>query len=83
MSDNVAHALAGAGGGILSMIVTYPLITVSTRAQVNRTVGDKATQVGFDLHTYIYTYIIYSKLTNSDGYIAELVNIEGFARDYY
>lgn len=33
-SDNVAHALAGAGGGLLSMAVTYPLITLSTRAQV-------------------------------------------------
>ncbi|KAL2817223.1 mitochondrial carrier domain-containing protein [Aspergillus cavernicola] len=33
-SDNIAHALAGAGGGILSMFLTYPLITLSTRAQV-------------------------------------------------
>jgi adenine nucleotide transporter 17 len=33
-NDNVAHALAGAGGGLLSMILTYPLITLSTRAQV-------------------------------------------------
>ncbi|RAL02028.1 putative peroxisomal membrane protein Pmp47 [Aspergillus ibericus CBS 121593] len=33
-SDNMAHALAGAGGGILSMFLTYPLITLSTRAQV-------------------------------------------------
>ncbi|KAI9782196.1 MAG: hypothetical protein M1839_005310 [Geoglossum umbratile] len=33
-SDNIAHALAGAGGGILSMTLTYPLITLSTRAQV-------------------------------------------------
>jgi len=33
-SDNVAHALAGAGGGLFSMALTYPLITLSTRAQV-------------------------------------------------
>jgi adenine nucleotide transporter 17 len=33
-SDNVAHALAGAGGGILATALTYPLITLSTRAQV-------------------------------------------------
>jgi adenine nucleotide transporter 17 len=33
-SDNVAHALSGAGGGLLSMALTYPLITLSTRAQV-------------------------------------------------
>ncbi|KAL8899334.1 MAG: hypothetical protein Q9192_001628 [Flavoplaca navasiana] len=32
--DNVAHALSGAGGGLLSMALTYPLITLSTRAQV-------------------------------------------------
>jgi adenine nucleotide transporter 17 len=25
-SDNIAHALAGAGGGILSMVLTYDLI---------------------------------------------------------
>ncbi|BFZ55557.1 hypothetical protein PYCC9005_002598 [Savitreella phatthalungensis] len=34
MSENVAHALSGALGGIGAMIVTYPLITLSTRAQV-------------------------------------------------
>ncbi|KAK7755067.1 hypothetical protein SLS62_002882 [Diatrype stigma] len=33
-NDNVAHALAGAGGGILSMVLTYPLVSLSTRAQV-------------------------------------------------
>ncbi|KAI1110128.1 mitochondrial carrier [Nemania sp. NC0429] len=33
-NDNVAHALAGAGGGVLSMVLTYPLVTLSTRAQV-------------------------------------------------
>ncbi|SZF04989.1 unnamed protein product [Blumeria hordei] len=33
-SDNLAHAMAGAGGGLLSMALTYPLITLSTRAQV-------------------------------------------------
>ncbi|KAI0137452.1 putative peroxisomal membrane protein PMP47A [Xylariales sp. AK1849] len=38
-NDNVAHALAGAGGGVLSMILTYPLITLSTRAQVESSRG--------------------------------------------
>ncbi|KAI9661423.1 MAG: hypothetical protein M1831_003156 [Alyxoria varia] len=33
-SDNVAHALSGAGGGMLAMALTYPLITLSTRSQV-------------------------------------------------
>ncbi|KAJ2514137.1 hypothetical protein GGI11_004184 [Coemansia sp. RSA 2049] len=36
MSDNVAHALSGAGGGIISMAITYPLITIGTRLQVQR-----------------------------------------------
>ncbi|KAJ3327135.1 hypothetical protein HDU76_012339 [Blyttiomyces sp. JEL0837] len=35
-SDSVAHAIAGAGGGMISMALTYPLVTVSTRAQVNK-----------------------------------------------
>jgi solute carrier family 25 (peroxisomal adenine nucleotide transporter), member 17 len=33
-SDNLSHALAGAGGGLLAMTLTYPLVTLSTRAQV-------------------------------------------------
>lgn len=38
MSDDneIAHALAGAGGGALSMIVTYPLVTLSTLAQTTQ-----------------------------------------------
>jgi len=34
VSDNVLHAISGAGGGVLSMVLTYPLITLSTRSQV-------------------------------------------------
>ncbi|KAJ3034785.1 hypothetical protein HDV00_004647 [Rhizophlyctis rosea] len=37
MSDAVANALAGAGGGIVSMALTYPLTTLSTRSQVSKT----------------------------------------------
>ncbi|CAG8627285.1 19602_t:CDS:2 [Dentiscutata erythropus] len=36
MPDNVAHALSGAAGGIVSMALTYPLITVSSRLQVQK-----------------------------------------------
>ncbi|KAI1004439.1 hypothetical protein K3495_g3771 [Podosphaera aphanis] len=36
-ADNLAHAMAGAGGGLLSMALTYPLISLSTRAQVEST----------------------------------------------
>jgi len=35
-SDLGAHALSGAVGGIASMALTYPLITISTRNQVSR-----------------------------------------------
>ncbi|KAI9090037.1 mitochondrial carrier domain-containing protein [Phlyctochytrium arcticum] len=44
MSDNVAHALAGAGGGMISMALTYPLTTLSTRSQVSKA-GTKISQV--------------------------------------
>ena len=41
--DNIAHALAGAGGGLLAMTLTYPLITISTRAQVESKRADTST----------------------------------------
>lgn len=34
--EELAHALSGAGGGALSMIVTYPLVTLSTLAQTTK-----------------------------------------------
>ncbi|RUS27644.1 mitochondrial carrier domain-containing protein [Jimgerdemannia flammicorona] len=40
MSDNVAHALSGAGGGVVSMVLTYPLITISSRLQVQKNMTD-------------------------------------------
>jgi adenine nucleotide transporter 17 len=43
MSDSLASALAGATGGIASMALTYPLITMSTRSQVSKT--EKITQL--------------------------------------
>ncbi|KAJ2845326.1 hypothetical protein J3B02_004712 [Coemansia erecta] len=46
MSDNIAHALSGAGGGIISMAVTYPLITVGTRLQVQRNNNDASAYSG-------------------------------------
>ncbi|KAI9503788.1 hypothetical protein GGI25_003829 [Coemansia spiralis] len=46
MSDNVAHALSGAGGGIISMALTYPLITIGTRLQVQRNSSDATAYTG-------------------------------------
>ncbi|KAI6047225.1 peroxisomal membrane protein PMP47B [Pisolithus marmoratus] len=34
MSDSAIHALAGAAGGIVAMMATYPLVVLSTRAAV-------------------------------------------------
>ncbi|GAA97782.1 uncharacterized protein L969DRAFT_113147 [Mixia osmundae IAM 14324] len=34
MSESLVHAAAGAAGGCVAMAITYPLISVSTRAQV-------------------------------------------------
>lgn len=34
--EELAHAIAGAGGGALSMIVTYPLVTILTLAQTEK-----------------------------------------------
>lgn len=42
-TDNIAHALAGAGGGLIAMTLTYPLITLSTRAQVESKRADTST----------------------------------------
>ncbi|OLY82868.1 Peroxisomal membrane protein PMP47A [Smittium mucronatum] len=46
MSDNLVHALAGAGGGIISMAITYPLITISSRLQVQRSHDSEAKYKG-------------------------------------
>jgi hypothetical protein len=36
MSDAVVNGLAGAGGGIVSQLLTYPLQAVNTRQQTER-----------------------------------------------
>ncbi|KIK95637.1 hypothetical protein PAXRUDRAFT_32861 [Paxillus rubicundulus Ve08.2h10] len=49
MSDSAVHSLAGAAGGIVAMLATYPLIVLSTRAAVETQNDDKTViQVGFD-----------------------------------
>lgn len=35
------HLLLGAGGGIISMALTYPLITISSRLQVQKDKSSK------------------------------------------
>ncbi|WJX64124.1 hypothetical protein P8452_48943 [Trifolium repens] len=41
MSDALINGLAGAGGGIIAQLITYPLQTVNTRQQTNRDPKDK------------------------------------------
>ncbi|CAA7406925.1 unnamed protein product [Spirodela intermedia] len=43
-SNSVANGLAGAGGGIIAQIVTYPLQTVNTRQQTERMSRRKKTE---------------------------------------
>ncbi|XP_010932196.1 peroxisomal nicotinamide adenine dinucleotide carrier isoform X2 [Elaeis guineensis] len=42
MSNALANGLAGAGGGIIAQIITYPLQTVNTRQQTERTAKKKS-----------------------------------------
>ncbi|KAG0359409.1 MAG: mitochondrial carrier domain-containing protein [Linnemannia gamsii] len=46
MSDSTVHAIAGAGGGIISMAMTYPLITISSRLQVQKNKDSKEAYKG-------------------------------------
>lgn len=43
-ANEFAHALAGAGGGALSMIVTYPLVTLLTLAQTTQKKKDEGSE---------------------------------------
>lgn len=45
-TEEIAHAIAGAGGGALSMIVTYPLVTLSTLAQTKAKKKEEKTNRG-------------------------------------
>jgi adenine nucleotide transporter 17 len=48
LSDNVAHAIAGSLGGIMSMIITYPLLSVSMRTQTSKSAKAKGFQGQID-----------------------------------
>ncbi|ODV78573.1 mitochondrial carrier [Suhomyces tanzawaensis NRRL Y-17324] len=67
--EEIAHALAGAGGGALSMIVTYPLVTLSTLAQTTK----KKKQAAGDDHASISPATqckILDALTTNSTYLA-------------
>ncbi|XP_031487614.1 peroxisomal nicotinamide adenine dinucleotide carrier-like isoform X2 [Nymphaea colorata] len=46
MSNALANGVAGAGGGIIAQIVTYPLQTLNTRQQTERVARDRASSSG-------------------------------------
>ncbi|XP_015944528.1 peroxisomal nicotinamide adenine dinucleotide carrier-like isoform X1 [Arachis duranensis] len=46
MSDALINGLAGAGGGIISQLITYPLLTLNTRQQTDRDVKKIKSKVG-------------------------------------
>lgn len=79
MSDieELAHAIAGAGGGALSMIVTYPLVTLSTLAQTKsrkrKAAGEEAVKSTLSPETQSK---VLSAITTSSTYIAAKEIIE-------
>ncbi|CAK9323835.1 unnamed protein product [Citrullus colocynthis] len=46
MSDALINGLAGAGGGIIAQLITYPLQTVNTRQQTERDVKKEKRKLG-------------------------------------
>ncbi|KAG9453897.1 hypothetical protein H6P81_006801 [Aristolochia fimbriata] len=46
MSDALINGLAGAGGGIIAQLITYPLQTVNTRQQTERDVKKERRKLG-------------------------------------
>ncbi|XP_052206265.1 peroxisomal nicotinamide adenine dinucleotide carrier [Diospyros lotus] len=46
MSDALINGLAGAGGGIIAQLITYPLQTVNTRQQTERDLKKERRKVG-------------------------------------
>ncbi|KAM1819843.1 hypothetical protein PS2_001409 [Malus domestica] len=46
MSDALINGLAGAGGGIIAQLITYPLQTVNTRQQTDRGLKKEKKKLG-------------------------------------
>ncbi|KAG6436629.1 hypothetical protein SASPL_101531 [Salvia splendens] len=46
MSDALINGLAGAGGGIIAQLITYPLQTVNTRQQTERDPKKERRKIG-------------------------------------
>lgn len=65
VSDGVIHACAGGAGGMVSMTATYPLVSISMRAAVDRSkdkqkvrAGDRSGAVVLEAPALILNYIV-------------------------
>ncbi|KAK6459237.1 peroxisomal membrane protein PMP47 [Scheffersomyces xylosifermentans] len=85
-AEEIAHALAGAGGGALAMIVTYPLVTLSTLAQTTqrkkKLEAEEAEKAGKPKASISITTQekIVKAITNNPSYLAaqEIIKEKGF-----
>lgn len=68
--EELAHAIAGAGGGALSMIVTYPLVTLSTLAQTAQKKKYEKKKEEKEVEAKEYHYRIVNKIVTSSSYQA-------------
>lgn len=68
--EELAHAIAGAGGGALSMIVTYPLVTLSTLAQTTQKKKEEKQVEEKEVEAKEYHYRIVNKIVKSSSYQA-------------
>lgn len=72
-ADAIAHALAGAGGGALSMVITYPMVTLSTVAQTGTHKDTEEDHIASESETGQPTelhYKILKQLQNNSSYRA-------------
>ncbi|KAG0558065.1 hypothetical protein KC19_10G002000 [Ceratodon purpureus] len=72
MSDAVVNGLAGAGGGIVSLVLTYPLLVVNTRQQTERKA--KANNGELDVDAVLSSNAS-SKLTVPTGTVQEIFKV--------
>jgi adenine nucleotide transporter 17 len=73
MSDAVVNGLAGAGGGIVSQVLTYPLLAVNTRQQTDRQA--KAENVGQHVEAAVSSSEAYPARTVQTGTIQEMFKV--------
>jgi adenine nucleotide transporter 17 len=62
MSDALINGLAGAGGGIIAQLLTYPLQTVNTRQQTERDLKREKRKLGTIEHMcQVFFFVFHSQ----------------------